>query len=181
MGYLILFAMIVVPIVEISLFIEVGERIGLWPTIGCVIATAVAGSFMLQQQGLATLRRFQESMEQNVLPMREVFDGLCLLVAGALLLTPGFFTDVVGMCLFVPPFRAALGEIIGNRLLETGRVHVAGSMGAQEGARHYQETRDHFYSGQNRYHDDGVIDGDFEDITDQDNAKPGNNPELPRK
>lgn len=181
MGYVILFAMITVPIVEISLFIEVGERIGLWPTIGTVIATAVLGSALLKQQGIATLRRFQDNMEQNVLPVREVFDGLCLLVAGALLLTPGFFTDVVGFCLFVPPFRAAMADVIGKKMLESGRVHVAGSMHNGEGARHYQQTHDNYYRPSPGAYDDGIIDGDFVDITDKDNKKPGDEPKLPPK
>ena len=89
--------LLVVPIVEIALFIKVGGLIGVWPTIGIVIATALAGAALLRRQGLATLRSARASLADNRFPIDEVFDGLCLAVAGALLLTPGFFTDAVGL------------------------------------------------------------------------------------
>ena len=84
--------LLAVPIVEIALFIKIGGLIGLWPTIGIVIATALAGAALLRSQGLATLRSARASLAENRFPLDQVFDGLCLAVAGALLLTPGFFT-----------------------------------------------------------------------------------------
>ena len=81
MPILLLAVFIAVPVVEIALFIEVGGWIGLWPTIAIVIATAFAGTTLLRLQGLAVLRRVQESAARNELPVAEVFDGLCLLVA----------------------------------------------------------------------------------------------------
>ena len=96
MAILLLAMFIAVPIVEIGLFIEIGGWIGLWPTIGVVIVTAFAGTTLLRLQGLSVLQRVQESANRNELPVQEVFDGLCLLVAGVLLLTPGFFTDLIG-------------------------------------------------------------------------------------
>ena len=92
MGLVILFVMIGVPIAEIMAFIEVGGYLGLWPTIGVVILTAIIGTGLLKWQGLATLYSAQESLLQNRFPLDEVFDGLCLILAGALLLTPGFIT-----------------------------------------------------------------------------------------
>lgn len=110
MAILLLAAFIAVPVIEIAAFIEVGGWIGLWPTIGIVIATAFAGTTLLRLQGLAVLRRFQESASRNELPVTEVFDGLCLLIAGALLLTPGVFhryTRISAVCSrFSPPCRA---------------------------------------------------------------------------
>ena len=114
--------MIGVPIVEIAVFIEVGGRLGLWPTLATVILTAMAGTALLRQQGLATLQRVHESLEANRFPMAEVFDGLCLLVAGALLLTPGFVTDAAGLLLFVPAVRVALRRAFGRYLVASGRL-----------------------------------------------------------
>ena len=83
MGAILLATFVCVPIIEIVLFIEVGGRIGLGPTISVVVLTAFAGTFLLRQQGLATLRRAQASLEENRFPLDEVFDGLCLVGAGA--------------------------------------------------------------------------------------------------
>ena len=106
MALLILLLFIAVPVIEIALFIQVGGVIGLWSTIGVVILTAMLGTALLRHQGLDTLRRVQESLAENRMPVVEMFDGLCLVMAGALLLTPGFMTDAFGFLLFVPPFRA---------------------------------------------------------------------------
>ncbi len=102
---IILLLFILTPIVEIAVFIGVGGEIGLWWTLGLVVATAVAGTTLLRRQGLATLRRARESVARNEFPVNEVFDGACLLAAGLLLLTPGFVTDFVGALLLVPAFR----------------------------------------------------------------------------
>jgi UPF0716 protein FxsA len=109
---LLLIAFIVTPIVEIAVFIGVGGQIGLWSTLAIVIATAFAGTWLLRKQGLATLARAQESLARQEFPIEEVFDGLCLLFAGALLLTPGFVTDSIGLALFVPPVRSLLQRAI---------------------------------------------------------------------
>jgi len=131
LGLIILLAMIVVPITEIAVFIEAGDLIGLWPTIGAVILTAFVGTALLRHQGLSTLVRVQESMNAGRLPVTELFDGLCLLVAGAFLLTPGFVTDGVGLLLFVPMFRALLRGIMARRLQARGdfNMHVHGDGG----------------------------------------------------
>jgi len=126
MAVVLLLLMIGVPIAEIAVFIEVGGRIGLGPTLGTVVLTAAIGTALLRHQGLATLRRFQESLAQNRMPMTELFDGLCLLVAGALLLTPGFVTDGVGLVLFFPPARAALRRLLGRYLVASGRAGTGG-------------------------------------------------------
>lgn len=127
MFLLILLAFIAVPVIEIALFIQVGDRIGLWPTLAVVLLTAVVGTAMLRHQGLEALRRVQQSLAEDRLPVREMFDGLCLLVAGALLLTPGFMTDAIGFLLFVPPVRGLVAQAAVRYLLSHGRVHVAGA------------------------------------------------------
>tara|TARA_R110001592_G_scaffold121918_4_gene328202 strand:+ start:2124 stop:2675 length:552 start_codon:yes stop_codon:yes gene_type:complete len=156
----ILILFIAVPIIEIGLFVQVGGAIGLWPTLAVVILTAVLGTALLRHQGLDTLRRVQDSLAQDRLPVAEMFDGLCLLMAGALLLTPGFMTDLFGFLLFVPPFRAAAAQAIGRYVLSHGRVHVQ-TMGMGPGAAPGQ--------GPGPSHARGprggpVIDGDFEEV-----------------
>lgn len=98
-------AFILVPIVEIALLIHVGGLIGVWQTIALIVITAVIGAALLRAQGLRTLREAQESLNRNEMPVAELFDAACLLVAGVLLLTPGFVTDAFGFLLFVPPMR----------------------------------------------------------------------------
>ena len=93
------------PIAEVATFIEVGGRIGLWPTILCVMATAAIGTFIIRLQGIGLIQRVQQQMGQGALPAFELFSGVCLLVAGALLLTPGFITDGLGFLLLWPPAR----------------------------------------------------------------------------
>jgi UPF0716 protein FxsA len=137
MAFWILLAFIGVPLIEIALFIQVGGFIGLWPTIAIVIATAMAGTALIRRQGLNTLQRAQMEMAANRLPVRELFDGVCLLFAGALLLTPGFLTDAVGFVLLIPPLRRLLGNHAWRALQKSKNIHfeMAGEQrfGAGEG------------------------------------------------
>ena len=89
---------------------------GLWPTLATIVLTAMIGTALLRHQGLTTLARARESMEKNHFPAVEVFDGLCLLVASALLITPGFVTDGAGFLLFVPALRSFLRGYFMRRL-----------------------------------------------------------------
>lgn len=104
--FLILF--IAIPLIEIYFLIQIGEVIGAWPTVLLVVLTAVIGVGLLRWQGFSTLMRFQNEMAQGQLPAMPLFEGLMLVVAGALLLTPGFVTDTVGFLLLVPPLRQGL-------------------------------------------------------------------------
>jgi len=131
-GYLVL-ALILVPLIEIVVFIEVGAALGLAPTLVIVVLTAVAGAALLRRQGLDILRRAEASLERGEAPVAEVFDGVCLLFAGALLLTPGFVTDVLGGLLFVPALRAWLRRWALKRLLASGRVRADGTPGGPGG------------------------------------------------
>ncbi len=97
---------LLVPLLEIFLLIEVGGWIGVGWTVFLVVFTAVLGAHLVRRQGLSTLRRVQASLERRELPAAELLEGLFLLVAGALLLTPGFFTDAVGFACLTPPLRA---------------------------------------------------------------------------
>lgn len=163
MGLIILAAFIAVPLIEIGLFIQVGEQIGLWPTIFVVVITAVIGTALLRHQGLGALNRLQRTMEAGEPPLAPVFDGFCLLAAGALLLTPGFFTDAVGFLLFTPPLRAALRAFLGRRI----QVHGAGPGPGFHHPGQPQGGGGHFAPPGS----DDVIDGDWQDVTPQKPAK----------
>ena len=113
---ILLLALVAMPLAEIAVFIEVGGCLGLWPTLALIVLTAVLGTWIIRLQGLGLLRRAQEQLDRGVPPVSEVFSGLCLLVAGALLLTPGFITDTLGAILLVPPVRALLYRLVRERL-----------------------------------------------------------------
>ena len=116
---------LVVPVVEIFLLIQVGSVIGAWWTIGLVVLTAVIGVRLLKIQGISTLARAQEKMQSGDMPAQEMMEGIGLIVAGAFLLTPGFFTDGVGFCLLIPPIRAWLVEKVVSRMAVSGQfVHT---------------------------------------------------------
>ena len=169
MGLLLLAALIGVPLIEIGLFIEIGGWIGLWPTLALVVLTAMIGSWQLRAQGLATLARGREQLDRGQLPARELFDGFCLVIAGALLLTPGFMTDTIGLALFVPGFRDWLRQYLARRMeaaTET-RVWVDG-----EEIRPGQPRRDGGSGSGGR-----VIEGEYRDVSDKtDDDPPAGNP-----
>ncbi len=96
---------LIVPLIEVWLLVTVGSLIGAGWTIFLVVSTAVLGAALVRAQGLSTLARSQALLQQGELPAVEVLEGVALLIAGALLLTPGFFTDTVGFLLLVPPLR----------------------------------------------------------------------------
>ncbi len=124
MGGFLVLIFIVVPILEIMVFIQAGNLIGLWPTVAGVVLTAIIGAAVVRHQGLATLASAQQSLVNGQFPVREVFDGLCLVIAGALLITPGFLTDTTGFLLLVPPVRTYLRRIVGARMMASGRVTI---------------------------------------------------------
>ena len=100
-----LIAFIAVPLIEIALFIQVGGAIGLWPTLLVVVITAVLGTYLVRQQGRLALSQVQQSFSELNDPSEPLAHGAMILFAGALLLTPGFFTDAVGFLLLMPPVR----------------------------------------------------------------------------
>ncbi len=103
---------VLVPVIEIALFIQAGDWFGLGPTLFMIVLTAVIGVSLLRQQGLSTLYKAQQKMNQGELPAQEMVEGIMLAVAGALLITPGFFTDTVGFLLLIPVFRRYLFTVV---------------------------------------------------------------------
>ena len=121
---IILLVLVCVPLAEIAAFIVIGDAIGLWPTLLTVIATAVVGSILLRQQGLMTAQKARAELAHNRMPMRSLFDGLCLFAAGLLLLTPGFITDLIGFVLFIPSIRGLLADRLVRHLEQRADVNV---------------------------------------------------------
>ncbi len=124
------FLFLAVPLTEIAVFVLVGSKIGVLPTIGLVILTAVAGSILLRWQGFNALARIQKELAAHRVPGKEMVQGVMILLAGFLLLTPGFVTDTLGLLLFIPPVRDAVWRFLSARV----NVQAFGAGFAQRGA-----------------------------------------------
>lgn len=150
------FALLAVPILEIGLFIQVGGWLGLWPTLGFVVLTAVAGTLILRVQGARAMMDLREAMNTLGDPTGPLAHGAMILVSGVLLLTPGFFTDALGFALLIPRFRSLLLTRLRARVRFAAMERGAPPPGGR------------------RRPDDRVIDGEFEEV-DRD-AKPMRGP-----
>ncbi len=168
MGMILFLAFLCVPIIEIIGFIQIGALIGLWSTIGIVILTAIAGSLLLQHQGMNALLQAQAKLRDGTLPLDEVIDGFCLALAGALLLTPGFFTDAFGFMLFVPGFRQKFARSFFEKVIKPNTVFYTNV--SDEGEQAGPGQKD-WKSGDQPGFDDGVvIDGSYQDVSDSEQA-----------
>ncbi|ENM3850688.1 membrane protein FxsA [Vibrio cholerae] len=123
---ILLFFFIAVPVIEIALFIQVGGVLGVWPTIALVLLTAIVGASLVRSQGLQTLLTVQQRLAQGQLPAQQILEGVMLAVAGVLLLTPGFFTDILGMLVLLPAPRAYFAKQLMSRVL-VGNIHASGA------------------------------------------------------
>lgn len=122
---LLILMLITVPIIEIWGMLKVGEWVGAGPTVLAVIATGVVGGYLAKQQGLQTWRLAQLQMQQRELPGEAILDGVCILVGGILLLTPGFFTDAIGFILILPLTRGIVKLWLKcwlQKLIREGRI-----------------------------------------------------------
>lgn len=113
---------ILVPVSELAIFIALGDKIGLAPTLGIIVLTAILGAYLTKSQGIKALNKYQQALAQGKLPHDEVMDGLMILIAGAVLLTPGFLTDAIGFSLLIPPLRRVIKAIVKDRLRERANV-----------------------------------------------------------
>ena len=134
---------VAVPLLELFLLIRLGGAIGLFPTLALCVLTGVAGAWLARREGLRALWSFQERLARGGVPGRALMDGLCILLGGALLLTPGLLTDVVGFSLLLPPSRRWIQKRIQRRIerqLADGSLRVTtiggfpGAGGARSGA-----------------------------------------------
>lgn len=118
MGYLVL-AFIVVPLLELALIIQVGQGLGVLPTIGLLLVVSIVGAWLVKFQGLGVLNRIRRQLAAGQVPTDELVNGVLILVAGALMLTPGFITDGVGLALLFAPVRAIVRRFLGQRFQTT--------------------------------------------------------------
>ena len=124
MPLLLVILFIVVPIAELAVLIQVGQLIGVWWTIALLIVDAVLGSWLLRSQGRLAWRRFVAAMNEGRVPHREAVDGVLVIFGGALLLCPGFITDVIGLLFLFPPTRIVLRRLLVRR----GALKLVGAM-----------------------------------------------------
>lgn len=125
---------VAVPILEIALFIQVGGFLGLWPTLLIVVITALVGTWVMRVQGLGVLGRLQQSLGGSENPATPLAHGALILVAGVLLLTPGFFTDALGFSLLIPPVRDALIRLGAERFASNISFQASGMAGTRRDA-----------------------------------------------
>lgn len=140
-----LFALFVaVPLIEIALFIQVGGMIGLWPTLAIVVLTALVGTTMVRSQGAQAMVQLQRSFNDLQDPTEPLANGAMILFSGVLLLTPGFFTDALGLALLVPAVRKAIFARLRS-----------------------QVSVESFHYGPNepRVREGDIIDGEYEEVT----------------
>ncbi len=107
-------AFVIVPIIEIALFLKVGSLMGIPATIGLVILTAIVGTMLVRSQGIDAIQKVQLAAQQGKMPVEAILQGFCVLVAGILLLTPGFATDAMGFALLIPPIRSVIASRVWN-------------------------------------------------------------------
>lgn len=128
--FLLLF--IFTPLIEIYLLIHIGNEIGALPTIALILFTAGLGVTLLRIQGFLTLANIRQSLDRGELPAAAMLEGLMLLIAGALLLTPGFFTDTVGFVCLIPSFRRKIANSVLKKIIVTQHNRRAGTHGHGE-------------------------------------------------
>jgi len=116
--------LIALPVLELALLIKTGQVVGLWPTLAMVVGAGVLGAVIMSRQGMSVARRTREAIAQGRPPVGPVLDGAFLLLAGALLITPGFLTDVMALALLIPPIRRKVGRWCVRRLVERAHVQI---------------------------------------------------------
>lgn len=159
---------IIIPIIEITVIMQVGALLGIWPTIAIVILSAWLGAKYVRQQGLATLQSVQTRMAQGEMPSEEIVTGLMLLVAGVLLVTPGFVTDIFGLSLLVPAVRTAIANQVQKHIkVNQFGAGAAFNHSAQGNVYQHETTSEPFTSSRSQaneplsHHQGETLEGEF--------------------
>jgi len=139
-------AFLIIPIVEIALFIQLGSLLGLWSTLAIVVLTALIGAHLVKTQGVAAINDLRNRVEKFEDPTQPLLHGVMILFSGALLLTPGFFTDTIGFLLLFPAVRNYLSKVISQKV------------------KHHNNHQTHHHS------DSTIIDADYIDISSSDKS-----------
>jgi len=139
---LLILLLLVVPLVELYVIIQVGQVIGVWWTILLLIADSLIGAWLLKREGRAVWQRFRKTIDSGGIPAKESVDGVLVIAGGALLLTPGFLSDVFGITMILPPTRAALRKLLMHRVgwvvaarVPGGRAAYVGTAGSRKARR----------------------------------------------
>ncbi|MCW8109080.1 FxsA family protein [Alteromonas ponticola] len=150
----------IMPIVEIALLVQVGGIIGGWNTIALVLISAFVGAYFVRREGVHTLTTAQQKMQSNQIPGQELLEGLMLLVAGVLLVTPGFITDIFGLALVLPPSR----KYIAKKLKKHLSMHVVSGSA-------FQSQQYYHSSAQAPDKDEDIIEGEYQEKSDTNKPK----------
>ncbi len=175
MGLVLFGVMILVPILEIAVFILVGRFIGLWPTLAGILLTALIGSAIIRHQGVGIIAKARQMINAGEAPVGAMLEGLALLIAGALLVTPGFVTDTLGFLLLIPTLRRAVAASLIARAaarragarVQTSRTRSGAGRGPAAGGR---PSREHAGAGV-------TIEGEWQDLSETET--PEREPEDP--
>lgn len=167
----------ILPIIEIALLIHVGDIIGGWNTVALVILSAFIGAYFVKREGINTLQTAQAKMQRNELPGKELVDGLMLVVAGVLLVTPGFITDIFGFLFALPGTRHLLAAQVSKHMKM--RVVTTGSAGSfhqqqspfEQGRNPFDQNSNPFEQGTRPPQDEDIIEGEYSDKTQNDTDK----------
>ncbi len=124
MVFLLALLFLVAPLVELAVIVQVADAVGVLNTIGLLIAVSILGGWLARREGLVTLRRIQLALGRGEIPSREVANGALILMAGALMIAPGFISDIVALLLLFPPTRAVFRRVLVRALAERGRARV---------------------------------------------------------
>jgi len=116
--------LVALPILELMLLVKTGQMVGFWATLALVVGAAVLGAFVLSRQSRGALRRAARALEEGRPPMADALDGAFLMMAGLLLITPGFVTDFIAVLLLIPPLRHAVARWTVRRVAERGGIHM---------------------------------------------------------
>lgn len=133
MALLLLLVFVVAPLVELAVVVQVATSIGALETIGLLVLLTLAGAWLAKQQGLGVLRRIQAALERGELPSKDVADGGLILLAGALMIAPGFVSDALALLLLLPPTRAAVRAPLMRWFMATSRLTVVSRVGGWRG------------------------------------------------
>lgn len=177
-----LFVVLAAPLLELALLIKVGQSIGVWPTVGIVVATAIGGALLIRGLGLRVITRAMADLAERRSPLMPVLDHGLLLLAGVLLVLPGIVGDAVGLVLLVPPVRRLLDRLIRSRVARAGWVVVETVSTTDEGRGPDRDDRLARGPGRRRGGGAPVIEGEFERLEDTDGnpKRPGPGPPSAR-
>jgi UPF0716 protein FxsA len=135
MALLLALIFLVFPLAELAVIVTVANSIGVFNTLGLLVVVSIVGAWLAKREGLGVINRVRAALDRGDLPSREVADGFLILFAGALMLAPGFITDVLAILLLIPPTRAVVRTALVSYAVRRGRVAVVSSYGGGRTAR----------------------------------------------